>query len=132
MRKFNVYVDGIQYNVEIEEVGQAAAPVAPQLAQPVAPAPVQAPVAAPQLKPVEKPKAIAKSGSGYQQKAPLPGDVVNILKSNGATVKKGEVIMIIEAMKMENEITSEADGVINYVVEKGAKVQSGDVLAYIG
>ena len=131
MRKFNVFVDGIQYNVEIEEVGAGAPAAAPQIESKTATVAAPAPAAAPKLQPAEQPKAIATPGNGYKMAAPLPGDVVKLTKNNGDTVKKGEVIMIIEAMKMENEIASEADGVITYAVDKGAKVQSGDVLAYI-
>ena len=61
----------------------------------------------------------------------MPGMVMNFKVANGATVKKGEIVLGLEAMKMENDIAANADGVITFVAAKGASVQSGDVLAVI-
>ena len=120
MRKFIVNVNGNSYEVEVEEVGGAAtAPVA-------APAPVAAaPVAAPAA-----PKAQAPVG-GTPVKAPMPGNVLDIKVSNGQAVKEGDVVVILEAMKMENEIYAPCDGTVTVVASKGATVNTGDVLVSI-
>ena len=119
MRKFIVNVNGNSYEVEVEEVG-AAAPTQATVA-----APAQAPVAAPAQAPA--PKATAPSG-GTPVNAPMPGPIGDIKVNNGATVKKGDLLLIMEAMKMENEIFSPADGTVTVVTSKGAAVNSGDVL----
>lgn len=113
MRKFNITVDGKNYVVEVEEVGGVAtAPV-------VAPVQQTAPVAAPKAAPV---------GNGEPFKAPMPGTVLDIVVASGATVKKGDTILVLEAMKMENNMTAQKDGVVTVVVSKGASVASGDTL----
>lgn len=115
MRKFIVNVNGNSYEVEVEEVGAAAsAPVAP-----AAPQVTAAPKAAP---------APAAPVSGTAVKAPMPGNVLDIKVANGQTVKKGDVLVILEAMKMENEISAPQDGVVTVVASKGATVNTGDVL----
>lgn len=117
MRKFNVKVNGKSYYVEIEESSDgssvASAPIAP--VAPAAPAPSAAPV-------VE---------GGTPVVAPMPGQILSFAVNNGATVKKGEKVIILEAMKMENEIVASADGVITFAVKKGDNVESGAKLAYI-
>ncbi len=123
MRKFIVNVNGNSYEVEVEEVGAAPSPV-------VASAPVAAPAAAPvSAAPAQTPapKAAAPSG-GTPVNAPMPGTIVDIKVSSGASVKKGDLLLIMEAMKMENEIFSPADGTVTVVTSKGASVNSGDVL----
>ena len=132
MRKFNVTVDGKMYEVEVEEVavGSAApkkvAPVtaAPKASAPVAPAPVA------KKEPVSAPAPAAPAG-GTKLLAPMPGAILDLKFSNGQTVKKGEVVLILEAMKMENEVVSTADGVITYSVSKGSNVNCVDVLAVL-
>lgn len=151
MRTFKVTVNGNQYDVTVEELGApAAAPVALQpapapvpvqapAAQPVPapaaqPAPVQAapaPAAQPQPAPAAQPAAKAAPAGGVQITAPMPGMVVDFKVAEGATVKKGEAILILEAMKMENDIASTADGVISFVTTKGANVNTGDLLAVV-
>lgn len=127
MRKFKVQVNGIPYDVEIEEVGGAAAP-AP------APAAVSAPVSAPAapaspVAPAAPAPAPAATG-GEPINAPLPGTVLEVKVSAGQSVSKGDVLFVLEAMKMENEILAAHDGVIASVnAQKGASVNSGDVLA---
>ena len=103
MRKFNISVNGKKYEVEVEEVGGASAPVsAPKSAAP-APKPA-APAAA-------KPAAKAAPPAGSTVvKAPMPGTIVSIKVNAGDTVKKGDVLVILEAMKMENEIMAPQDG----------------------
>ena len=133
MRKFNIKVNGQAYEVEVEEVagGFAPAPVVPVAA---APAPAVAPVAAPALEKAEvkaAPAPVAAPAGGTQLKAPMPGTVIDIKATNGAAVKKGQTVLILEAMKMENEIVAPADGVITFVASKGASVNTDDLLAVI-
>lgn len=135
MRKFNIKVNGQAYEVEVEEVagGFAPAPVVPVAA---APAPVVAPVAAPapekaEVKAAPAPAPVAAPAGGTQLKAPMPGTVIDFKATNGAAVKKGQTILILEAMKMENEIVAPADGVITFVASKGASVNTDDLLAVI-
>lgn len=135
MRKFNIKVNGQAYEVEVEEVagGFAPAPVVPVAA---APAPTVAPVAAPapekaEAKAAPAPAPVAAPAGGTQLKAPMPGTVIDFKATNGAAVKKGQTVLILEAMKMENEIVAPADGVITFVASKGASVNTDDLLAII-
>ncbi|MBE6638613.1 MAG: biotin/lipoyl-binding protein [Ruminococcaceae bacterium] len=126
MRKFSVNVNGNTYIVEVEELaGGATAPVA--VPAPVAAAPAPAPVAAPAAAPA--PKAPAGAEGATKIPAPMPGTVVAVKVSAGQSVKAGDVICVLEAMKMENDIVSPADGVIATVCGKGTSVNSGDTLA---
>ncbi len=135
MRKFNIKVNGQAYEVEVEEVagGFAPAPVVPVAA---APAPTVAPVAAPapekaEAKAAPAPAPVETPAGGTQLKAPMPGTVIDFKATNGAAVKKGQTVLILEAMKMENEIVAPADGVITFVASKGASVNTDDLLAVI-
>ena len=115
MKKYRVNVNGTAYEVEIEEMtgAPAAAPVA---AAPAAPA---APVSAP--------------AGGEQITSPMPGNILSVNVAAGDAVKKGDVLMIPEAMKMENEIMCPCDGkVVSVSVSKGATVESGTLLCVIG
>ena len=98
MRTFNITVNGQTYVVDVEEVGgvQTAAPV--RAAAPVAAAPVAAPAAAP------KAAAAASVAGGEPDKAPMPGNILDVKVKVGDTVKAGTVLCVLEAMKMENEI----------------------------
>ncbi len=139
MRKFIVQVNGVQYDVEIEEIGGAQAQAAPAPAAPAtaAPAPAQAaaapaaPAAPAQSAPAAAPAQSAAGGvmGGETINAPLPGTVLDIKVAAGQSVKKGDILFVLEAMKMENEILAAHDGVMASVnVEKGAAVNAGDVL----
>lgn len=121
MKKYNVTVNGNIYEVEVEEVGGAVS-AAPAAA-------VAAPVAAPKA---AAPKAAAPSGAAGSVKveAPMPGTVLAIKAPAGTAVKAGDPIIILEAMKMENEIAAPSDGVVASInVSQGAAVNTGDVLA---
>ena len=116
MKKYRVNVNGTVYEVELEEI-TGAAPVASVAAPAAAPAP--APAAAP--------------AGGEKVCAPMPGNILAVNVSNGSAVKKGDVLMILEAMKMENEIMAPCDGTVPSVsVTKGAAVESGALLCTIG
>ena len=127
MRKFNVTVNGVVYEVEVEEVGGAAvasAPVAAPAAAPAAPAAAPAPKAAP--------AATGKAGS-VAIKAPMPGTILKINVKVGDSVKKGDVVCVLEAMKMENDICAPEDGVVASVeVAQGASVATDAVVVTLG
>ena len=126
-KQYSVTVNGTVYDVIVEEVG--AAPVAAPAARPAAPS--AAPVA-PKAPAAPAAAPAAPAGAGEKIEAPLNGNVLDVKVSNGASVKKGDLIFIIEAMKMENEILAPKDGTITSVVaQKGATVNAGDVLATI-
>ena len=118
MKNYTITVNGNVYNVSVEEGAGA-----------VAAAPVAAPVAAPA--PAAAPKAAAPAGAAGAVKvnAPMPGKILGVKTQVGAAVKKGEVIIILEAMKMENEIVAPQDGTVASVnVSVGASVESGEVM----
>ena len=123
MKKYNITVNGNTYEVLVEEVGGVAS--APAIA-PVFSAPVAAPAAAPVA-----PAAPAASNAGANKVvAPMPGTILDVKVSAGQSVKKGDVICVLEAMKMENDIPAPCDGVIASVnVQKGASVSANDVIA---
>lgn len=115
MKKYNVTVNGTAYEVMVEEVTGGAAPASAPAAAP-APAPVTAPAAAP-------------VGAGEQISSPMPGTILKVNVAVGQTVKSGDVLMVLEAMKMENEIMAPRDGTVTAVsVNEGAAVESGTLL----
>ena len=131
MRNFVITVNGKSYQVGVEEVGATAtAPVVTS----VAPVPAaSAPVAAPKAAPAPAPQAAKPvAANGEKVLSPFPGLIKNLLVAEGATVKKDQPILVLEAMKMDNDITSPCDGVVSFQVTKGANVESDAVLAVIG
>lgn len=129
MRKFKINVNNKSYEVEVEEIGGAPVATPAPAATPAA-APVAAP--APAAAPAAKPAAAAPAGA-TKVNAPMPGTIVSVNVSNGQSVKKGDVLCILEAMKMENEIVAPNDGTVAAVlVDKGASVNSGDALIALG
>lgn len=119
MRKFRIVVDGTQYEVDVEEIGGTAEQIA-------VPAPQVATTAeAPKSAPVQKP------AGGTEVKCPMPGTVLKIVAETGSKVSKGQAIIVLEAMKMENEIAAPCDGVVTVMTTKGATVDSGSVIAVI-
>jgi len=121
MRKFQIVVNGTSYIVDVEELAAGQAP---------APAAAPAPVAAPKAAPAAAPKAAAAAPAGAEAvKSPMPGTINAVNVAGGQSVKKGDVLCILEAMKMENEIKAPRDGIVASVnVTKGQSVASGDVL----
>ncbi len=128
MRQFNVIVNGESYQVEIEELGVGAQAATPTAAP--APKAAAAPAAVPEPKAAPAPTAAPKAAAGAGDvTSPLPGTILRINAQAGKSVKAGEVILILEAMKMENEIVAPEDGVVKVIyVQTGATVQSGDPL----
>lgn len=126
MRKFNITVNGKTYEVDVEEVGGVSAPAA---APKTAPAPKAAPAAAPAVPTAKKSAPVA---GATQITAPMPGTIVSVKVNVGDTVKNGDLVAVLEAMKMENEIFASADGTVAGVsVSAGDAVNSGDVLVSI-
>jgi len=128
MKRYSITVNGTVYDVVVEEAdasGIVTAPIQAAPAAPVAAAPAKAAPAAP--KPA--PKASGATGA-TQVTSPMPGTILDVKVSVGQSVKKGDVICVLEAMKMENDIPAPADGVVASVnVQKGASVSANDLLA---
>lgn len=122
MSKYRITVEGKTYEMDVELIGANGAVVAPvvKAAAPVAAAPKAAPA------PVAAKPAAVGSGSVV---APMPGTILKVLKATGDSVKAGEVVLILEAMKMENEITAPVDGTIESLsLTEGSTVAGGDLL----
>lgn len=111
MKKYKVTVNGTAYEITLEEIGVDEATA----------------------KTAEKPAAPVSGGEGENVSSPMPGNILAVNVKNGDAVKKGDVLMILEAMKMENEITSPCDGTVKALnVSKGSAVETGTVLCVIG
>ena len=133
MRNFIISLKGKTYEVGVMEVPADGS--APVMTAPVAvAAPVIAPVAAPAAKVAPAPVAAPKAAPANGEKvvSPFPGLIKNLLVAEGASVKKDQPILVLEAMKMDNDITAPCDGVVSFQVAKGANVESDAVLAVIG
>lgn len=114
MKVYKVKVNGKVYEVELESVSEKAG----NIEAPAQAAPKAAPVA---------------SGEGKEQKAPMAGTILDVKVSVGQQVNAGDVLFILEAMKLENEVVAEVSGVVKSIaVQKGAAVQNGQVLVVIG
>ena len=126
MKKFNVTVNGTAYDVEVNEVKAAAPAAAPKAA------PAAAPKAAPA--PAPAPAAAAPVPAGAETvKAPMPGKILSVAVSAGQAVKKGETLLILEAMKMQNEIAAPHDAVVAEVrVAANQTVSTGDDMVVLG
>jgi biotin carboxyl carrier protein len=122
MKRFNITVNGKAYDVAVEEITDGSAPV---VSAPVAAAPKAAAAPAPA-------PAAAPAGEGEKVTAPMPGTILDVKVSVGDTVTKGQAIMVLEAMKMENDIVAPCDGKVTSVtVKKGDTVNSADTLATV-
>ena len=137
MNRYKVTVNGTAYDVLVEDMGGAQASYAP-VAQTPAVIPAAAPVAAPQ--PVPAPVAAtpapapapAPAGASVVE-APMPGKILKISVAVGASVVSGDVLLILEAMKMENEISAPAGGTVREIrAREGDSVNTGDVLIVLG
>jgi biotin carboxyl carrier protein len=111
MRKFLINVNGTKYEVEVEEIDAKTAAAAAKAAEPVKSAP---------------------AGAGTEVRSPMPGNILQVNVNPGDTVKEGQQLMILEAMKMENEILAPCAGRISSIgVAKGSSVESGALLCTI-
>ena len=131
--RYKVTLNNKVYEVEVEETSamlvdeyEALAPAAPAApAAAAAPAPVAAPAAAPAA-------AAAPVAAGEQVTAPMPGTILKVNAAQGAAVKKGDILVVLEAMKMENEIMAPRDGTVAQVaVSKGSTVDTGALLVVL-
>lgn len=130
MRKFNITVNGKQYEVDVEEVG-GAMPAARPMAAP-APTVAAAPMAAPAAVAASTPAPANIPEGGTKVTSPMPGTILDIKVNVGDTVKSGQVLLILEAMKMENEIMAPSAGRIAAIpTSKGSSVNSGELLVVI-
>ncbi len=121
MKNLRITVNGTVYDVQVEELGSDAAP-----------APAAAPAAAASAAPVKAAAQRKTAAAGEKVAAPMPGTIVSVNVSEGQSVKKGDVLVVLEAMKMENEIKAPRDGSISSVaVSKGASVDTGATLVTI-
>jgi biotin carboxyl carrier protein len=128
MRKFQVTVNGNTYEVEVEELGAVAS--APCVA-PVQVAPVQVAQAMPKVVAPVAPAPVASTGA-HKVVAPMPGKIVDVKVSVGQTIKEGDLVAILEAMKMENEIFASASGTVASVnTSAGNMVEANDVIISI-
>ena len=122
MKKYKVNVNGTEYEITLEVVDSADVS-APAAAPVAAPAPAVAPANAAPAAPAE----------GEQVNSPMPGNILAVNVNVGDTVKAGQVLMILEAMKMENEIMAGVDGkIVSLNVQKGSTVETGSLLCVIG
>ena len=135
LRKFKISIDGKEYLVEMEEIGgvpQPAASVAPAAPAPAA-EPVQAAAAPEAQAPVAAPAAPSAPAGADALTAPMPGAILKILVNVGDAVKQNQPLMILEAMKMENEIVASSDGTVTGIhVQQGDVVNPGDPLITVG
>lgn len=143
MKKYYVTVNGKKYAVEVEEVnGDLIIPETPKVSanteRPVVQAEPQTKVEANPPKVDEETKVVENTSvakepvEGEKIECPMPGSIIKILVTEGSSLKKGDVIMILEAMKMENEITATSSGVVSQIlVTKGQVVDTNDKLVLI-
>ncbi len=128
MRKFLVTIEGKQYEVGVEELGVTAS--APQVTEVKQVAPVMQAAAQPAPAPAQ-PKQAQAPANGTKVEAPMPGMIKGYKVAEGATVKANDVILVFEAMKMDNDITAPCDGVVSFRASVGSNVETGDVIAII-
>lgn len=118
MKNYKVIVNGTAYEVAVEEISAADVKTSPVAAPTAAPAPAAAPVAAP--------------AGGEKVTAPMPGTILDVKVTEGQAVKAGDILVILEAMKMENEILAPCDGTVaGLAVTKGASVESGATICSV-
>ena len=128
--KYVVTLKDRVYEVEVEQ-GEAMVLDEYEIKAPAAPVPAAAAAAVPVAAPAAAPAAAA-AADGTPVTAPLPGNVLSVKVSQGATVKEGDVLLLIEAMKMENEVAAPCDGVVKQIlVSQGQMVATGDTLIVI-
>ena len=123
MKTYTITVNGTAYDVTVEETAGGAAPAPAAKAAPAAPAAAPAPAPAPA-------KAAGGAAGSVEINAPMPGKILDVKAQPGASVSRGDVVLILEAMKMENEVVAPQDGTVASInVTAGQSVESGAVLA---
>lgn len=128
--KYVVSLNGKDYEVEVDELSEAIVTNVTPTAAPVAPVPAAAP--APAAAPTA-PAAPAVTGTGTPVVAPMPGTILSVNVSEGQSVSAGDVLFVLEAMKMENEIVAPVSGTVTKVAaSKGSTVATDAVLAFVG
>ena len=148
MKEFAFKINGVEYKCAVEEIEagktkvtvngkvytvETEAPAAPAPKPAAAPAPAPKPAAAPAAPKAEAPKPGAAPAAGLQVKSPLPGSVIKVLVSEGQAVKKGDTLLTLESMKMENAIMAEQDGTVKQIaVTPGQNVMQDDLLIVLG
>lgn len=126
MKRFQVTVNGNSYEVEVEELAAGVSP-SPVMAAPVAPTPVVATPA-----PAQKAATPVVAAGANKVAAPMPGKIVSVAVTAGQAIKEGDLVCILEAMKMENEVFASATGTVASVnVNAGDAVETGDVIVTI-
>jgi glutaconyl-CoA decarboxylase len=136
MKKYVITVNGQSYEVEVEEVGGAKPAAATQITPRPTPAPTPKPTPTPTSAPKQEQKPAASKPSGAAAasavKAPMPGTILDVKVQQGARVKPGDILLILEAMKMENEILAAKEGTVtNIYVSKGQSVNAGDPMVVV-
>ena len=128
--KYKVTLNGRTYEVEVE-AGKAILLDEYEAVAPAAPAPVAAPAVAPAAAPAAAAAPVV-TGAGEPVNAPMPGTILKVNVTQGQAVKEGDVLCVLEAMKMENEIMAPKAGTVTQVVtSKGASVNTGDALVVL-
>lgn len=122
-RKFNITVNGETFEIEVEDLDYVKPKTDPKAEVKVVETPVK--------EAVQTPKKVATSTSGTTLPAPIPGTVLEFAVKTGDRVKVGQPVIILESMKVENEIVANVDGIVTILATKGSKVESGDILATI-
>lgn len=118
MKRYTITVNGTPYDVTVDEAGASAPVAAPaaSAAKPAAPAPAVKP-------------AVSGDEGSIKVEAPMPGTILDVKTSVGASVKSGDVLCILEAMKMENDIVAPADGTVaSIAANKGDSVEAGQII----
>ena len=138
MKEFQFKINGTEYKTSVKELENGMTEVTVngkayqvEMEKKAAPAKAATPKAAPAAAPAAK--AAAAPAGGFQVKSPLPGSVIKVLVSEGQAVKKGDTLLTLESMKMENAIMAEADGTVKQIaVSAGQNVMQDDLLIVLG
>ncbi len=138
MKEFQFKINGTEYKTSVKELGNGMTEVTVngkayqvEMEKKAAPAKAAAPKAAPAAAPAAK--AAAAPAGGFQVKSPLPGSVIKVVVSEGQAVKKGDTLLTLESMKMENVVAAECDGTVKQIaVSAGQNVMQDDLLIVLG
>ncbi len=138
MKEFQFKINGTEYKTSVKELENGMTEVTVngkayqvEMEKKAAPAKAAAPKAAPAAAPAAK--AAAAPAGGFQVKSPLPGSVIKVVVSEGQAVKKGDTLLTLESMKMENVVAAECDGTVKQIaVSAGQNVMQDDLLIVLG